>query len=241
MAHPTRPPAARLAVVLPTLDEASGIAGVIARARDEADEVIVSDGGSLDDTRRLATEAGAIVVSAPPGRGPQLRRGVEASSAEILLFLHADTTLPLGAGGRVRHAVAGGAAGGGFTLRWDAGGVLYRIGERWINRRTRWSRAPLGDQAQFATRRAYEAAGGFPDWPILEDLAFIRRLRRQGPLVILDPPVTTSARRFRRLGIPATLAINWTLFLLYALGVSPHRLAGLYSIGGPRRGAAGRR
>jgi rSAM/selenodomain-associated transferase 2 len=226
---------ARLAVIVPALDEAERIREAVANAHREADEVIVSDGGSADETRRLAAEAGAVVVSSPPGRGPQLRSGVDATKAEILLFLHADTHLPPGAGARIRDAVAGGAAGGGFTLRWDAGGALYRIGERWINQRTRWSRAPLGDQAQFATRRAYEAAGGFPDWPILEDLAFIRRLRRQGPLAVLEAPVTTSARRFRRLGIPAALAINWAIFLLYALGVSPHRLAGLYGAGGPDR------
>lgn len=224
---------ARLAVILPTLDEADGIPGAVANARREADEVVVSDGGSDDETARLAAEAGAIVVSAPPGRGSQLRRGVEETSAEILLFLHADTSLPEGAGELVRRAVAAGARGGGFTMRWDSGGPLYRFGERWINLRTRWTRAPLGDQAQFATRRAYEAVGGFPDWPILEDLAFIRRLRRQGPLAVLEVPVTTSARRFRRLGIPATLAINWAIFLLYALGVSPHRLARLYACGGP--------
>lgn len=225
----------RLAVILPTLDEAATIASVVARARLEADEVVVSDGGSRDATRSLAVESGAVVVLSPPGRGAQLRCGVEHSSAEILLFLHADTLLPPGAGPLVRRAIERGAVGGGFAMRWDDPGLLFRVGERWINLRTRLTAAPLGDQAQFATRHAYEAAGGFPDWPLLEDLRFIRRLRRQGRLAMLRPPVVSSARRFRRLGIARALAINWTIFALYALGISPHRLARLYPPSPPRR------
>ena len=90
-----------------------------------------------------------------------------------------------------------------------------------MNLRTRWLRSPLGDQAQFASRAAFEELGGYPEWPILEDLEFIRRLKRLGRVTILAPAVSTSARRFEDEGIARTLLRNWLIFALYYAGVSP--------------------
>lgn len=193
-----------------------------------ASEVIVSDGGSEDATRDLAERLGARVVSGPPGRGPQLNRGARASSSEGLLFVHADTVLPDGAVESVEHALASGAVGGGFQVDFASPRPVYRLGSRIVNLRTCWLRSPLGDQAQFASRTAFEELGGYPDWPILEDLEFIRRLKRLGKLAILEPPVATSARRFDERGITRTIVFNWLIFALYFAGVSPERLARLY-------------
>lgn len=213
---------------MPTLDEEPALRRGLPAALAAADEVIVSDGGSADGTVAVARELGARVVQGEPGRGGQLNRGAAAATADILLFLHADTTLPAGGAERVREAVAGGAPGGAFFLRFDVDRPLQRLGSRLVNWRTRRLRVPLGDQAQFATRAAFERLGGYRDWPILEDLDFALRLRRLDGMAVIEEPVTTGARRFVEQGTVRTVALNWLIWLLYLCGVSPHRLARLY-------------
>lgn len=218
-----------LAIVVPTLDEEEHLAELLPLLAVEADVVVVSDGGSRDGSVAVARRLGARVVEGPAGRGGQLNRGAAATGADLLLFLHADTRLPEGAGQRVREAVAGGAVGGGFRVRFDSGGYLLEtVGSALVNLRSRLTRLPLGDQAQFATRAAWEAAGRYPDWPLLEDVHFMRRLKRQGPTALLAPPVVTSSRRYVEGGKLATVTRNWLIVTLYACGVAPHRLAKLY-------------
>ena len=218
----------RLAIVVPTLNEEAGLRRNLPAALAAADQVVVSDGGSTDGTLAVAGELGARIVTGPPGRGGQLTRGAAATDAPLLLFLHADTRLPADGVFLAREAVAGGAVGGGFLVRFDEGGSLLRLGERLINARTRLTGLPLGDQAQFATREAFRALDGYRDWPILEDLDFALRLRRVGRTVLIRSPVTTAARRFVRQGVVKTVATNWLIWLLFFCGVSPRRLARLY-------------
>ena len=252
----------RVAIVVPTLNEEATLSRTLPPALAAADELVVSDGGSADRTVEVARELGARIVSGPAGRGAQLNRGAAATSAEILLFLHADTTLPAGAVPAVRQAIAGGCGagearapaapvaranpanlvmdpvtppgpvtpvvGGAFLMRFDDGRPLLQLGGWLINLRTRVSRLPLGDQAQFVTRDAFDRLGGYRDWPILEDLDFAWRLRRHGRTVILSQRVTTSGRRFVELGVTRTVATNWLIWLLFVAGVSPRRLARLY-------------
>jgi rSAM/selenodomain-associated transferase 2 len=218
----------QLAIVIPTLNEERALPSALAAAKGLADEVWVSDGGSTDQTVRLAEELGARVVSGPPGRGTQLNTGARAASAEVLLFLHADTRLPDSAPRHVREAIAGGAVGGGFHVRYDASHPMPDLANRLIRRRTLKTGCPLGDQAQFVTRRAFDALDGFRDWPILEDVDFIRRLKRHGRTVVVDDPVTTSGRRVREQGVARSIAVNWLIWTLYFAGVSPRRLARLY-------------
>lgn len=218
----------RLAIVVPALDEEDTLRRTLPAALAAADEVVVSDGGSGDRTVEVARELGARVVAGPPGRGGQLNRGAAATSADVLLFLHADTTLPPRGAAAVREAIARGAPGGAFLLRFDVERPTQRLGAWLINRRTRWFGLALGDQGQFASREAFARLGGFRDWPILEDLDFILRLRRLGGMALIPEPVTTGARRFVEQGAVRTVAINWLIWLLFFLGVSPHRLARLY-------------
>ncbi|MDE2976025.1 MAG: TIGR04283 family arsenosugar biosynthesis glycosyltransferase [Acidobacteriota bacterium] len=224
----------RLAIVMPVLEEAARVEAAIAAARTHCDELIVVDGGSRDRTAELASGTGARVATVPrAGRGLQLRRGAELAietGADVLLFLHADTRLPAAARCGVEHAVDAGAAGGGFLVDFDAAPPLLRRGRVLVDIRTRRMRLPLGDQAQFATTTAYAACGGFSDLPILEDLDFIGRLRRQGRISIVEQRATTSSRRFAERGVVRTVAANWLIWSLFAAGVKPARLAGLYPL-----------
>lgn len=212
---------------MPTLDEEAALDAALTTAVD-ADEIVVSDGGSRDRTLEVARRHGALVVVGAAGRGAQLNRGAAAASGDVLLFLHADTLLPPAAIETARAAVAGGAAGGAFQVRFDVDAPLYRFGARMINLRSRWTQIGLGDQAQFATRAVFAELGGFRPWPILEDLDFARRLKRRGRVVIARQTVVTSARRFASRGPVRTVALNWLLWTLFACGVPPHRLAALY-------------
>ncbi|MEM7349942.1 MAG: TIGR04283 family arsenosugar biosynthesis glycosyltransferase [Acidobacteriota bacterium] len=218
----------RLTIVIPTLDEEHGLPKFLPDALRAADEVWVSDGGSSDATIDVARSLGAHVVCGPAGRGAQLNRGARATDADLILFLHADTRLPEGAADRVREAVARGAVGGGFLVRFEPAHGSMRLAHRMTTLRTRLTGCPLGDQAQFVRRDAFMALGGFREWPILEDLDFIRRLKRYGSTVILDDPVTTSSRRFLQQGVLRTSVTNYLIWLLYFAGVPPPRLAWLY-------------
>jgi uncharacterized protein len=218
----------RLAIIVPTLDEEDTVRRHLPAALAVADEVIVSDGGSADGTVAAARALGARIVEGSPGRGSQLNRGAAAATADVLLFLHADTTLPERGVERIREAVAAGAPGGAFYLRFDVDRPMQRLGSRLINWRTRWLRVPLGDQAQWITRETFDRLGGFRDWPILEDLDFVLRLRRFPGFTLIAEPVTTGARRFVEQGAVRTIATNWLIWLLFLCGVSPQRLARLY-------------
>ena len=224
----------RLAIVMPVLEEAPRVRAAIDAARPHCDDLVVVDGGSSDRTAELAAGAGARVRTVPrAGRGLQLRAGADLAiraGADVLLFLHADTRLPPDARPDVERAVNGGAAGGGFLIDFEAAPPLLRRGRILVDLRTRWLRLPLGDQAQFVTAAAYAASGGFADLPILEDLDFIRRLRRQGPISIVERRATTSSRRFAERGVVRTVATNWLIWSLFAAGVKPARLAGLYPL-----------
>ena len=221
----------RLAIVVPTLNEEGTLRRNLPRAVAQADEVVVTDGGSTDATVDVARALGARAICGPPGRGGQLNRGAAATDADVILFLHADTILPDNAGQAVREAVAAGAPGGAFLLRFDGEGFVYRLGETVVNLRTKRAFLPLGDQAQWITRDAFRELGGFREWPILEDLDLSRRMRaRWGRrrLAVIEERVVTSARRFAAHGPARTVARNWMIWALFRLGVSPNRLAKLY-------------
>ena len=218
----------RLTLVIPTLNEESRLPSLLPQASKSADEVCVSDGGSSDATVDIARSLGARVVSGSAGRGAQLNRGARSTEGDLLLFLHADTKLPDGAGDLVRQAVAAGAAGGGFLVRFEPARGLLRCAHLLTTLRTRLTGWPLGDQAQFVRRDAFEHLGGYREWPILEDIDFIRRLKRHGRTTIIDTPVVTSARRFESRGTLRTIATNYLIWTLYFAGVPPARLARLY-------------
>ncbi len=227
---PKPSPSPRISIIIPTLNEAVNLPSTLGSTRNASNvEVIVVDGGSSDETVKVARSWGTKVLILAPGRARQMNCGAARATGEVLLFLHGDTRLPRGYDHYVRkmlarpHAVAG-----AFQLRIDGELFGLRIAERMVNLRSRRLQFPYGDQAIFLRADLFREMGGFPDMPIMEDFELIRRLRRRGRIVIAPVPVLTSARRWENLGIVRTTLINYAIPLAYYLGASPPRLARWY-------------
>jgi uncharacterized protein len=211
----------RVSVIIPSLNEAESIAAAIDSAAGA--EVIVADGGSTDATVAIARARGARVIEGERMRARQMNRGAEAASGEALIFLHADTLLPPGALDAVSAALEEGAVFGGFRIAFFEPGLDGVA--RAINTRTRFTRAPWGDQAQFIRRDRFP---GFREIPIMEDYELASRMKRVGRTTLLPLTVRTSGRRFLQKGLVRTAMLNWTIIAAYHLGVSPERLARWY-------------
>jgi rSAM/selenodomain-associated transferase 2 len=222
-------PPGPIAVVVPTLNEAPRIAGLISRLhRQDISEIIVVDGGSTDGTREAVRATGmALLVNARLGRGYQIRAGIAVASAPIIIVLHADTELPADAARIVRETLAmPGVSGGCFSLAFDRRRPLldlYAYAGRFDSAIT-----SFGDQAMFFRRDTLEAAGGMPDQPLFEDIELRRRLRRHGRFLKRPETVTTSARRFDAEGAFTAQLCNACLLSAYWAGVPPGRLAAIY-------------
>jgi len=224
----------RLSIVVPALDEASAIEAALAALRPlraAGCEVIVVDGGSRDATARLAQPLADRVVAAPRGRASQMNAGAGAATGDALLFLHADTQLPPDAPGEIARALATGPrAWGRFDVAIAGADPMLAVVALLMNARSRLTGIATGDQAIFARREAFEAAGGFPEIPLMEDVALSRALRRAAAPACLRSRVVTSGRRWERQGTLRTIFLMWRLRLAYALGADPRRLARRYDV-----------
>lgn len=221
---------APISVVIPTLNAEGALTGCAAALMEAVDaglirELIVSDGGSRDQTRALAENLGALWLEGPASRGGQLARGCARAQGEWLLVLHADTQLQQG-WSRVAEAHLGAEDAGYFKLAFAAGGLPARIVAGWANLRARLFGLPYGDQGLLIRRATYEAAGGYADIPLMEDVALVRALK--GRLTPLHARAVTSAEKYQRQGWLKRGGRNlWTL-LRYFAGVSPETLAESY-------------
>lgn len=217
---------ARVSVIIPALNEQASIARAVESAiRSGADEVIVCDGGSNDQTVALAQMAGAIVVNAPPGRASQQNAGADQAQGDFLLFLHADSRIDARAVQELRQR---GGFAGGFRQRIDAPGVLLRIIERGNDLRARLLGLPYGDQALYFRASWFRDIGGFPDVPIMEDYILMRTTRWRHWPKMLRSVTTTSVRRWQNRGVLRQTLLNWSLIVGYELGFSLAVLARFY-------------
>jgi rSAM/selenodomain-associated transferase 2 len=222
-------------VVIPTLNALPSLARTLA-ALSDADcpfslSVTVCDGGSRDDTASIARDAGAFVVTSEANRGQQLAAGAEAGKAPWLLFLHADTVLGPGCRDAVAHFLSdrtNDRKAGYFRLRLASPDPRARRVERLAAWRCRRFGLPYGDQGLLMARTFYHRLGGFRPLPLMEDVEFVRRLTRSGRLRHLTLRLRTSARRWEREGWVRRSVRNLTTLGLYAIGVSPERLARRY-------------
>lgn len=217
-----------VSVIIPALDEAERLPALVGRLRGEVDEVVVADGGSRDRTVALSSQAGARVVTAPRGRGPQQNAGARAATGRILWFLHADCQVPDGAVALLR-------ATDPLASPWGCFGVKIRSDDprlRWCGRvmeaRARLTGSATGDMGLWAHRSFWAEIGGFPEVPILEDLSFTDRARRRVPPTILPLRLGASARRWETRGVNRTILEMWAIRAAFRLGVAPGDLARWY-------------
>lgn len=216
-----------LTIVIPALNARASLAACLS-ALDGADQILVVDGDSTDGTVALAKRAGASIISAPRGRGAQLRAGGEAANGDWLLFLHADTRL--GAGWReavAAHVATAPDRAGYFDLRLDDDAWQARAIERGVAVRVRVLGLPYGDQGLLISRRLYDEVGGFRPLVLMEDVDLARRIGRRR-LRRLHSTALTSANRWRRDGWLRRSARNLACLSLYAIGVAPTRIARFY-------------
>lgn len=224
-----------LSIVMPVLDEGErigasivAVSALVARGA----ELVVVDGGSTDGTAARAREAGATVIDAPRSRAAQMNAGAAATRGKVLLFLHADTRLPDDADRLIAEALRT-HAWGRFDVHIEGRHPMLRMVAATMNLRSRLTGIATGDQAMFATRTAFEQAGGFPLQPLMEDIELSARLRRIGRPACLGARVTTSGRRWDRDGAWRTIVLMWRLRFAYWRGAAPADLHRRYY--GPTR------
>ena len=249
-----------IAVVIPALNEEQAIAPVLAHSLSLGfDELIVVDGGSTDRTPDIVSEFQArrspsdmhvseeprpsnlalrpfpllppvTLMIVPPGRARQMNAGALVSRSDVLLFLHADTLLPVDARHAIEEALRDSACvGGRFDVKFDPDTGFGNVISHMMNVRSRLTGIATGDQAIFVRRAAFDALGGFADIPLMEDVDFSRRLKRLGRTSALTSEVTTSFRRWQAGGPLRIVLLMWFLRFLYWIGVSPQRLSHFYA------------
>ena len=223
-----------ISVIIPVLNESSGINSQLSHlsliAQDARFDVLVVDGDPLGSTVDAIRDDRVQKHISAPGRARQMNRGAAAASGTILLFLHADTILPLKAFSLIDAALKDSrVVAGAFDLGIDSPRMLFRITERYVALRTRLTRVPFGDQAIFVRRDYFERIGGFKDIPIMEDVELMRRIKKQGNSIVIIPhKVLTSPRRWEKEGILYSTFRNWMMQVLYLFGVAPERIAKFY-------------
>ncbi|VAW37721.1 hypothetical protein MNBD_DELTA02-32 [hydrothermal vent metagenome] len=225
----------RVTVIIPTLDEDQSLANTIGSVLSDGEgrgdnvEVIVVDGCSTDNTTRVARDMGVKVLTTLRGRGLQMDEAAALAAGEVLLFLHADTSLPEGWYEAVRSAMDDReVVVGAFTLSIDSRKKWFRVLERGVSLRSTRFGLIYGDQAIFVRRQAFIDAGGFRHLPLMEDVDCVSRMKAVGKLRVLDEAVVTSRRRWEAKGIIGNSVRNITYLMLYYMGVSPERLCSWY-------------
>ena len=215
-------------VIIPVLNDSAALALLLEQLceMDSALEICVSDGGSEDGVEELTDRFTLHLVQSPPGRGNQLNAGAEPCLGDAYWFLHADNTLSSSALRDIAEALADPECVGGafrFALsekRWYSG--LFHV---LIHLRSKWLGLPYGDQGFFVRREVFERIGGFKTIPILEDVDFVRRVKREGKFTLLATPIGISPRRWDDEGVVKRTLLNWYLMARYFLGASPETLA----------------
>lgn len=222
----------KLSIIVPVLNEAKELPVLLERLLSltrHGCEVIIVDGGSQDGSADIAECAGFTVVRAPRGRARQMNAGAARATGKVLLFLHADTQLPDGTAVLIAQALSGDESQWGrFDVCIAGRPVMLRVVGRMMNLRSRLSGIATGDQAMFVTRVAFDAVGGIPDQPLMEDIELSKRLRKMSRPACIARCVTTSGRRWETHGVWRTILLMWRLRWAYWRGIPASQLAQAY-------------
>jgi rSAM/selenodomain-associated transferase 2 len=222
----------KLSIIMPVLNEGEHIAAALdalVELRSLGVEVIVVDGGSRDATIQRARLRADCVFAAPRGRAMQMNAGAARARGNVLLFLHSDTRLPREA----EHVVLNGLqrtgrSWGRFDVKIEGRGLMLRVIGWFMNKRSRLTGIATGDQGIFVRRESFQAVGGFPALPLMEDVALCKALKRISRPLCLAERVVTSGRRWEEGGALATMVLMWRLRLAYFFGADPKELAHRY-------------
>jgi len=220
-----------ISVIIPVLNEANTISSLLERLVDTDNvEIIVVDGGSQDETVTVARSHNVQVISTPPGRACQMNVGAARATGDILLFLHADTRLPVNFDSLVRQGLKEPKTiAGAFELRIDAQQFGLRLIERLVNWRSRFFSMPYGDQAIFLKATIFHDIGGFPNLPIMEDFEFFYRMKKfKVPYKIVKNDLVVSSRKYEKNSYLRVNLSNLLLLTLFKLKVSPERIRSLH-------------
>jgi rSAM/selenodomain-associated transferase 2 len=221
----------RLSIVIPVLNEAGCLQTLLESLqpfRDEGHEIIVVDGGSKDDTVEKAEGLADQVLASPAGRARQMNAGANSANGDVLWFLHVDSIVPSQADSLIVNALSEGKPWGRFSIRLSGKRWLLRVIEFSMNLRSRLSGIITGDMGIFCRASLFRHVGGYPDIPLMEDIAFSRLCRKVSRPVTISEPLITSSRRWEEQGIMRTVFTMWRLRLAYFLGTDPVRLARRY-------------
>lgn len=218
-------------IVVPVLNESAALTEQLSRLsvlREQGAEVLLVDGGSSDNTREIIRAKGLMLIESARGRAIQMNAGASAVSSEILIFLHADTRLPPEALLMVEKHLSQGRQWGRFDVRIVGTSSWLAMIAFFMNSRSRLTGIATGDQTLFMTREAFDAVGGFPIQPLMEDIEMSKRLKRLGAPVCLNDRVETSGRRWEQNGVWKTIVLMWRLRWAYWRGTPASALERLY-------------
>jgi len=220
-------------IIIPTLNEEKTIESCLSALQPLRNncEIIIVDGGSTDNTRVIARTLADKVVTSEKGRARQMNNGVRHASGNVLIFLHADTSLPELALQLIQQKLNSSRKWGRFDIQLSGNHFMLKVIAQMMNWRSRLTGIATGDQVIFVTRLAFEKAGQYPEINLMEDIAICKALKKISPPICLKAKVISSGRRWERYGIYKTILLMWNIRLRYFFGADPQTLAFLYTNG----------